>query len=144
MMADAELHYPEGLPAQTRIAYRRAMKGDAEGTVAALRRANARGYNRVDHLMGDPSYDRVRNHPAFQQLMREIAQEWLDRFLVLEDPSDLELRVIAQAHIVLDDLDAAIAAIEAAIAKDGILRGELEIDLENLERKKRIRESVRK
>ncbi len=143
MMADAELHYPEGLPAQTRIAHRRAVEGDAEGTVAALRRANARGYNRVDHLISDPGYDRVRNHPLFRELIRDIAQDWLDRFLSIEDPSELDLRLIAQAHIILDDLAAAIKAVEEAVALDGILRPELEIDLENLKRKKRIRDSVR-
>lgn len=144
MMADAERHYPQGLPAQTRIATRAALVGDVETTVRALRAANKRGYNRLDHLLTDPGYARVRSDPRFQRLLQQIAQDWLDRYLAIASPSELELRLIAQAQIVMGDLDAAIRAIESAIEHDGLLRDELQQDLENLLRTRRIRESVKK
>ncbi len=143
MMADAELHYPEGLPAQTRIAHRKAAQGDAEAAVAALRAANRRGYNRLDHLISDPAYDRISSDPGFQKLLREIAQSWLDRFLLLDDPSQEELQTMAQAYIVLDDIPAAIDSIERALAREGLLTEELQRNLEDLRRTQRIRESVK-
>ena len=51
---------------------------------------------------------------------------------------------MAQAYIVLDDLDAAIRKIEAALKIKGPITESLEDDLDGLKRKKRIRESTRK
>ena len=144
MMADAEAHYPQGMAAQTRIARRLALAGDAEGTVRALRAARARGYNRLDHLISDPGYNAIRGHRLFTELVNELAQEWVDRFERVEEPDQHEYRVMAQAYIVLDDLDAAIRKIEAALKIKGPITESLEDDLDGLKRKKRIRESTRK
>jgi hypothetical protein len=143
MMADAEKNYPEGLAAQTRIAKRRALAGDAEGTVRALRAAYARGYNRLDHIITDPGYDRVRRDPVFAELVREIALDWIERYEQIEEPQQAEYRLMAQAYIVLDDLDAAIRNIESGLKVEGPFTEALRDDREALLRKKRIRESVR-
>jgi len=144
MMADAELHYPDGAAAQTRKATRAAMAGDVDATVAALRVARARGYNRLDHLLGEPAYASLQSDPRFRAVLLEMAQEWLDRLQLNPSPSQLELRLVAQAHVVLDDLPAAIRAIERALEVEGPISEDLERDLETLSRSQRIREHTRK
>jgi tetratricopeptide (TPR) repeat protein len=143
MMADAELHYPEGAAAQTRKAKRAALMGDIDAAVTALRAAHARGYNRLDHLLGEPAYARFQGDPGFRALLDELATEWLDRLEGNPSPSQLELRVVAQAHIVLEDLPAAIRAIERALELEGPITADLEGDLEALKRSQRIRERTR-
>jgi len=143
MMADAELHYPDGAAAQTRKATRAARMGDIDGTITALQAARARGYNRLDHLLGEPAYAPLQNDPRFRTLLRELAQEWLDRLQHNPSPSQLELRLVAQAHVVLDDLPAAIRAIERALEIEGPISADLERDLEALRRSQRVRERTR-
>jgi hypothetical protein len=142
MMADAEAHYPQGMAAQTRIARRRALEGDAEGAVAALQAAHARGYNRLDHLLSETGYDAIRSHPAFVALVNDLAHEWIERYEKIEVPDQHEYRVMAQAYIVLDDIDTAIRKIELGVEAPGPITEELKEDLAALRRKKRIRESV--
>ncbi len=141
MMADAEVHYPEGMAAQTRIARRLALAGDAEGTVEALRKARARGYNRLDHLLNETAYNGIRNHPHFVDLVNDLAREWLERYEAIETPDQYEYRVMAQAYIVLDDLETAIARVRSGIEVGGPITRDLEADLEALERSQRIRNS---
>ena len=141
MMADAEKHYPQGMAAQTRIARRLALAGDAEGAVVALRAARARGYNRLDHLLSERGYDRIRQSSSFVALVNELAIEWIERFEQIEEPDQYEYRVMAQAYIVLDDLETAIRRIEAGLQVEGPITEELREDLEGLLRIKRIRAS---
>lgn len=141
MMADAEAHYPEGMAAQTRIARRLALAGDAEGAVRALQAARARGYNRLDHLLNETGYNGIRSHPAFVALIHDLAREWIDRYEAIEEPDQYEYRVMAQAYIVLDELDAAIERIRSGIEVGGPITGEMEADLEALLRSQRIRAS---
>jgi hypothetical protein len=143
MMADAELHYPEGAAAQTRKATRAARMGDIDGAIVALQAARARGYNRLDQLLAEPAYASFRDDPRFQAVLDELAREWLDRLQLNSSPSQLELRLIAQANAVLDDLPAAIRALEKALEIEGPISADLEQDLENLRRSQRIREHTR-
>jgi hypothetical protein len=137
MMANAEKNYPQGTAAKTRQATRAAQVGDAETAVAALRAAYARGYNRLDHLLG-PQYERIQDDAAFQALKREMAREWVDRVEKRSSPSQVELRAAAQAYVVLDDLAAGIRAIERALEVGGPIDDEtLQGDLESLERAQR-------
>ena len=134
VMADAEKNYPQGTAAKTRQATRAALVGDAETAVAALRAAYARGYNRLDHLLG-PQYNRIQDDAAFQALKREMAREWVDRVEVRPSPSQVELRAAAQGYVVLGDLDAAVRAIERALEVGGPVDEEiLHRDLERMER----------
>ena len=141
MMADAEKHYPQGMAAQTRIARRLALVGDAQGAVDALLAARARGYNRLDHLLNEQSYDRIRQSAEFKALVDDLASEWIERFEQIEEPDQFEYRVMAQAYIVLDDLETAIRKIEAGLRVSGPITQELAGDLDDLLRVKRIRES---
>ena len=134
VMADAEKNYPQGTAAKTRQATRAALVGDAETAVAALRAAYARGYNRLDHLLG-PQYNRIQDDAAFMALKREMAREWVDRVEVRPSPSQVELRAAAQGYVVLGQLDAAVRAIERALEVGGPVDEEiLHRDLERMER----------
>ena len=137
-MADAEFHYPDGAAARTRQAHRAAEIGDIDGAVAALREAMARGYNRLDHLLGDPVYHPYMNDPRFRPIIVELANEWLSRLGRTAEPSQMELRVIAQAHIVLGDLDAAGRALRQAAEVGGPLDAKVAADLQMLERQLRL------
>lgn len=141
MMADAERNYPQGMAAQTRIAGRLALIGDAEGAVRALRAARARGYNRLDHLLAERGYERIRSHPVFVALVNEFAMEWIERYEQIDEPDQHEYRVMAQAYVVLDDLETAIRKVEAGIEVKGPITEGLKEDLDGLLRMKRIRES---
>ena len=134
VMADAEKNYPQGTAAKTRQATRAALVGDADTAVAALRAAYARGYNRLDHLLG-PQYNRIQDDAAFMALKREMAREWVDRVEVRPSPSQVELRAAAQGYVVLGQLDAAVRAIERALEVGGPVDEEiLHRDLERMER----------
>jgi hypothetical protein len=97
--------YPEGLPAQLLEAQRAALRGDAPATVAALRAAASRGYDRFEALAHAPIYDAVRRDPAFQDLLREMAGSWVRNSRTLARPTEADLRARAEACRVLGDAD---------------------------------------
>ncbi|MCP4039795.1 MAG: hypothetical protein GY733_22820, partial [bacterium] len=86
-------------------------------------------------------YDRVRSHPHFVELVNELAREWIDRYEQIEEPDQHEYRVMAQAYVVLDEIDLAIERIRSGIETPGPIREGLEEDLDGLLRIKRIRAS---
>ena len=143
-MLDAEMHYPNGAAANTRRAHRAAQVGDVDGAVEGLRAAMARGYNRLDQILGDPAYGPYLKDPRFASILDELANEWISRLSRNETPSQMELRVIAQAHIVLGELDLAERAIRKAIAVGGPLDERVEGDLEQVLRQRRIQRATRR
>ncbi|MCZ6783013.1 MAG: hypothetical protein O7G30_06850 [Proteobacteria bacterium] len=132
VMADAELHYPNGTAAATRKATRAARIGDADTAVSYLRAAHARGYNRLDHLLQEPAYLPMRNHPGFRALLEEIASKEIRRLERNDSPSQLELHVIALAYQTLRDTDGAIRALERALELEGPIQERLQADLVQL------------
>ncbi len=133
VMADATLHYPDGVAAKTQRATAAARAGDAATAVALLEAAHARGYNRLDHLLMD-GYAPIQGAPAFESLKRKWAREWIERLSRNEAPSQHELRLIAQAQIVLGDLAAARDTIRRAIDRGGPITESLQGDLAEVER----------
>jgi hypothetical protein len=142
LMADAERNYPNGVAANTRKASRAARSGDFENAVRHLRLAQARGYNRLDHLLQDPSFGPMQNHPDFLEMKSEMADEWLGRLGGNPSPSQVEARSIAQAWIVKDDLEKALRVIERAVATPGPMTHELEGDAEQLRREIALRKRL--
>jgi len=133
VMADAVRHYPDGVAGKTQRASQAALAGDAETAVALLAAAHERGYNRLDHLLLD-HYGPIQSHPAFVRLKRQWAREWIERLSANPSPSQHELQLIAQAHVVLDDLPAARDALLRAIEQGGPISENLEHDLAEVER----------
>lgn len=134
LMADAELHYPEGKPALLSRARRAAQRGDLETALRDLEKAAERGYDRLDYLMREPAFSGLQGDPRFRALLRGIAQRVLERYARNPSPSQVELHAIAQAHIAAGDLAAAIRALERALAAGGPFDEIVRRDLENLRR----------
>jgi hypothetical protein len=135
ILNDSALHYPDGRTGHLVRARRAAQAGDADTAVANLRAAFALGFNRFEQLQGgddrDVAFDPVRDDPRFQAVVRDMAGWWVERLSVVPAPTQLELRTLAVAHLARGERDAAIAALERAIARggplDARLRGELEL-----------------
>jgi hypothetical protein len=132
VMADAVAHYPDGVAAKTQLATQAAQVGDAETAVALLEAAHRRGYNRLDHLLLE-GYAPIQADPAFDELKRRWAREWIER-LSRESASQHELQLVAQAQLVLGDLEAARATILRALERGGPITANLEQDLQEVER----------
>jgi hypothetical protein len=140
VMADAERNYPEGTAAKTRQAVRAARSGDIETTVALLRQAHARGYNRLDHLLQEPAYAPYRDDPRFHALLVEFADGMIEYLGRSPSPSQLELRVLALAYEVRGDRADALRALERALEVGGPITADIERDLAELRRQERLRE----
>ena len=110
-------------------ARRAALAGDSQGVIDALRGASEKGYNRLEELDGDPSWDIVRDHPEFRALLREIAAGWIDSMRRKSDLTQRELRLLARAYVVRGELPEALDALQRALEQGGALdpqiRGEI-------------------
>jgi hypothetical protein len=142
LMADAERNYPDGAAASTRKASRAARRGDTRAALAHLRSARARGYNRVDHLLQDPAYASMQGDPEFAEIKNEMAQDWILRLGELPAPGHYKARALAQAYVAVDELDQAVAVLEAAAARPGPIADALREDAETLAAELRFRARV--
>ncbi len=140
VMADAELHYPDGTAAKTRQATRAARSGDLEKAVALLRQAHQRGYNRVDHLLQEPAYAPYLDDPRFRAVLVEMADGMLEYLERNDSPSQLELHAMALALEVRGDTEGAVRALERALAVGGPIAAQIERDLASLRAKLRLKE----
>jgi hypothetical protein len=118
LATDAARHYPDGTVAALLDARASAAAGDVEASVAALRRMHARGWNQLDALLEDPAFARVREAPAFQALVRDVAQGWID-FLEGPELSQAEWLLRARAHRARGEREAALRALEQAARRAG-------------------------
>jgi len=119
LVADAAVHYPEGVSANLLRAKRAAQIGDVEGVVAALRAAAQRGYTLFEPIDADPAFAGLRDRPEFRAVISEIAGGWIMRGRAREDPTQQELQMIGHAHFVRGEKAEAIAALRRALAKGG-------------------------
>lgn len=134
LVADAASHYPHGVSANVLRAKRAARLGDAEAAVASLRRAVERGYNRFEQLAGDPGFAPIRHHPAFRELLSDIAATWIEIGRSREDPTQLELWRLAEAHLVRGEEAAAARALRRALSVGGPADARIRAELARLER----------
>jgi hypothetical protein len=132
VLADAALHYPEGRTARIVAARRAAQAGDADAAIDALRRARELGFNRHEQLRSDPALAPLHGDPRFEALVREIATSWITRFEAKPDPTQIELRTLAMAHLARGDRDTAIAVLERALAQGGPIDARLRDEIAQL------------
>ena len=129
LLLDAAQHYPEGGTAYYLRARRAAQSGDVELAVSSLRAAADRGVDRFMSFRDDPGLAPVRDAPAFQALIRDVAGEWIERARTRNYSTQPELRVNAHAHVVRQEYAEAAELLERALAIGGpldeVLRDEL-------------------
>jgi len=137
LLSHAERAYPEGQVARLRAADRAAAAGDAATTVRLLEAAIDRGFDRLDALLGDPRYAALRGDPGFDAIIERLARQLIAGVEARSDPSQAELRVLAQAHWVIGDLAGAEAGYRSALEASGPYAVEIrrELDAVGLERR---------
>jgi len=138
LLSHSEARYPDGKVAVLRGARRSALSGDVDGCVASLRKVMARGYDRLDTLVSDPAYRALRGRPEFDAIIDELALRLIVRGDPDRDPSQADLRVRGQAQFVMGDVVAARHSLELAIEAGGPYTEQIEAELEQLNRCKRV------
>jgi hypothetical protein len=129
VQADAAANYPHGVAASLQRAKRAAQANDADLAAAEVRRAIARGYNRFEQLLADPGFATIRDTDAFQAVVRETAQIWIDASAEWEAPTQIELHRIASAHAVRGERDQAVALLRQALAQGGPIDVQIRAEL---------------
>ncbi len=135
LLADAARHYPDGVSANVLRAKRAAQEGDAGRAVAALRAAQARGFNRFEQLESDPAFAEIRTDPRFRAVVRDLAGWWIEHYERLEHPTQMELRVRGLAHLARGEEPEAIAALEAALERGGPIDERVRAELAEVRRR---------
>jgi tetratricopeptide (TPR) repeat protein len=125
VLADSAAHYPNGLIAHLLRARAAASRSEFDLAVQELQAARRRGFNGVSQLIADPVYARARDHAGFQRLLRELAREWVDRLEARSKPTQLGLKSLSRSYLLLGDREAALGAIDRALAVGGPLDAEL-------------------
>ena len=142
LLLQTEQAYPDGQVARLRAARRAARAGDADAVVALLHPAMVRGFDRLDVLLSDPAYRQLRGHAGFDAIVGELARRDVDRVAAREDPSQVELRVSAQALFVLGELAASEEAYGRALELPGPHGQSIRTELEAVRLERRL-EAVR-
>jgi hypothetical protein len=132
LLADAALHYPDGVSANLSRSRVAAQAGDAEATARSLRAALARGFNRFEQLASDPVYDTVRNSASFEAVARDMAAVWIEAGKAWDDPTQGELRRLASAHALRGERDEAVALLRRALVTGGPFDAAIRQDLADL------------
>jgi tetratricopeptide (TPR) repeat protein len=132
LLADAAIHYPDGVSASLGRARGAAQSGDAETATRSLHAAYQRGFNRFDQIVDDPAFAAVRGDPRFVAVVREMAGAWIEWGRGLRRPSQLELHAVAQAHLARGERDEAAAVLERALAAGGPIDAQVREELASL------------
>ncbi len=141
LLMDAASHYPNGLQASLLAARKAARQGDVDGTVAALRRAMLRGFDRFQVLLMDPVLNTVREAPAFEALLHDVAGVWLEGSLAKAGSATAaDLRNRGQAHLVRGEYRQAIRNYETALRLGSAEEKAIRIELARARLKLRIEE----
>jgi tetratricopeptide (TPR) repeat protein len=127
---DAARHFPEGGSARFLRARQAARVGDVETAIAELRAASLRGVDNFQVLERDPGLAPIRDDPAFRALVREVAGRWIERATARGVSTQAELRFLGLAHAARGELDAAVAALERALAVGGPQQEQIAAELE--------------
>lgn len=106
---DSAARYPEGLPAQRMRAQEAAARSDVEGTVAALRAARIRGFDRFDVLEREPRFQAMREDPRFRAVVAEVAGAWIEAASRRGRYTPAQVLLFGKAHKARGEWDLALA-----------------------------------
>ncbi|MDH5566535.1 MAG: hypothetical protein OEY15_07710 [Myxococcales bacterium] len=129
LLLDAATHTPDGTVAHFLRARSAAQAGDVPGAVGSLRSAAARGLDRFLSVRDDPGLAPIREHPAFREVVREMAGRWIATARRRGYRTQPELHMLALAHLERGELVEAVRALEASLAAGGPLSGVVRDDL---------------
>ena len=116
---DSIRHYPDGISANMFRSAQAAQRGDAKEAADAARRAFELGFHRFMHFYEVPTFEAVRNDPAFQALIVEMAGRWIEETRRMPNPTQADLRVRAHAHFVRGEYAEAELLLEQALELGG-------------------------
>ena len=125
VLADAALHFPDGVIAHLLRARRAASQGDVDSAVAALEVCRARGWDYTGYLLAHPAFEPIRAAAPFQKLLGDFAEDRIERSAARPRLSQLDLRDLAEAYRMRGRTAEAIAALDRGIALGGPLDAEL-------------------
>jgi hypothetical protein len=114
---EAARKHPNGFHGRLLRARSAAQRGDAATAVAELR--GMRRFYEFRALDLDPGLAPIRQTPDLDALRREWAGRWIERARERGTATRSELRIVAQAHRVRGETDAAIAALQLALETPG-------------------------
>jgi hypothetical protein len=114
---EAARKHPDGFHGRLLRARSAAQRGDAAAAVAELR--GMRRFYEFRALDLDPGLAPIRQTPELDALRREWAGRWIERARERGTATRSELRIVAQAHRVRGETDAAIAALQLALETSG-------------------------
>ena len=98
---------------------RSAHRGGAREAADASRRAFELGFHYFMHFYEVPAFAPVRDDPAFQALVVEMAGRWIEETRGMSNPTQADLRVHAHAHFVRGEYAEAEVLLERALALGG-------------------------
>jgi hypothetical protein len=113
---DAATHYPDGIHGQIVLARRRLAAGDAEGAIAAIERARARGHNSPAAFLYDPTFRPLLANPRYVALLQDMTEAWLARARALPKHGASSWLGIAHAELFLGHGERAREALAEALA----------------------------
>lgn len=129
LLLDAAARYPEGGTASYLRARSAAAAGDVDTAVAELRAASERGIDSFLTVDGDPGFAAIRSDPRFRELVRDLATRWLVRARERGHSTQPQLRMVALAHVKLEEWPEAELVYERALVSGGplddVIRDEL-------------------
>jgi tetratricopeptide (TPR) repeat protein len=122
LVVDSAQSFPDGRAALYLNAREAAQRGDLANAVQLLRRLAEMGRDDFRLLVLDPSLQpNLQEEPRYKELVDELARRFVARVRSRSELSQSDLGALAQAYFELEEFEAAERALEAAIARGGVL-----------------------
>jgi hypothetical protein len=125
VLADSARAWPDGVSSSLLQAMRAASQGDVLRTNTFLRRASERGWDYWTFPQQDPRFAPVRADPRFRSFLAELAGRRIEALQGRARLNQAELMNLAEAYALRQEDDAAVAALDQAIARGGPMEPEL-------------------